>query len=159
MLDLLLEHKKININHLGVCVCTRACVYVCIHVIIEIIYLNSFYIFSFFYYFSYQIREGDSINIDVTSPGATIALGLMYFNTGNRAVAEWMQAPDTQYLLDFVRPDFLLLRILAKSLILWNEIEPTKSWVSSHVPNIVYKYRLQKPTSEIGQNVDLETMK
>ncbi|XP_078053194.1 anaphase promoting complex subunit 1 isoform X2 [Augochlora pura] len=107
---------------------------------------------------SYQIREGDSINIDVTSPGATIALGLMYFNTGNRAVAEWMQAPDTQYLLDFIRPDFLLLRILAKSLILWNEIEPTKSWVSSHVPNIVYKYRLQKPTSEIAQNVDLETM-
>ncbi|XP_053998022.1 anaphase-promoting complex subunit 1 [Hylaeus anthracinus] len=107
---------------------------------------------------SYQIREGDSINIDVTSPGATIALGLMYFNTGNRAVAEWMQAPDTQYLLDFVRPDFLLLRILAKSLILWNEIEPTKSWVSSHVPNIVYKYRLQKPTTEIAQNVDLETM-
>nr|XP_034193924.1 anaphase-promoting complex subunit 1 isoform X2 [Osmia lignaria] len=107
---------------------------------------------------SYQIREGDSINIDVTSPGATIALGLMYFNTGNKAVAEWMQAPDTQYLLDFVRPDFLLLRILAKSLILWNEIEPTKSWVSSHVPNIVYKYRLQKPTSEIAQSVDLETM-
>ncbi|XP_076165385.1 anaphase promoting complex subunit 1 isoform X2 [Ptiloglossa arizonensis] len=107
---------------------------------------------------SYQIREGDSINIDVTSPGATIALGLMYFNTGNRAVAEWMQAPDTQYLLDFVRPDFLLLRILAKSLILWNEIEPTKTWVSSHVPNIVYKYRLQKPTSEMAQNVDLETM-
>lgn len=95
----------------------------------------------------------------MTSPGATIALGLMYFDTGNKAVAEWMQAPDTQYLLDFVRPDFLLLRILAKSLILWNEIEPTKSWVSSHVPNIVYKYRLQKPTSEIGQNVDLETMK
>ncbi|KAG7200866.1 hypothetical protein KM043_003229 [Ampulex compressa] len=107
---------------------------------------------------SYQIREGDSINIDVTSPGATIALGLMYFNTGNRAVAEWMQAPDTQYLLDFVRPDFLLLRILAKSLILWNEIEPTKSWVSSHVPDIVFKYRLQKPTPELTQNVDLETM-
>ncbi|XP_076241205.1 anaphase promoting complex subunit 1 isoform X2 [Calliopsis andreniformis] len=107
---------------------------------------------------SYQIREGDSINIDVTSPGATIALGLMYFNTGNRAVAEWMQAPETQYLLDFVRPDFLLLRILAKSLILWNEIEPTKTWVSSHVPNIVYKYRFQKPNAEIAQNIDLETM-
>lgn len=33
---------------------------------------------------SYQIREGDSVNIDVTSPGATLALGMMYFNTGNR---------------------------------------------------------------------------
>ncbi|XP_077273571.1 anaphase promoting complex subunit 1 isoform X1 [Temnothorax americanus] len=107
---------------------------------------------------SYQIREGDSINIDVTSPGATIALGLMYFNTGNRAVAEWMQPPDTQYLLEFVRPDFLLLRVLAKSLILWDDIEPTKLWVSSHVPNIVYKYRLQKPTPEVTQNVDLETI-
>ncbi|XP_020285295.1 anaphase-promoting complex subunit 1 isoform X2 [Pseudomyrmex gracilis] len=107
---------------------------------------------------SYQIREGDSINIDVTSPGATIALGLMYFNTGNRAVAEWMQPPDTQYLLEFVRPDFLLLRVLAKSLILWENIEPTKSWVSSHVPDIVYRYRLQRPTPEVMQHVDLETI-
>ncbi|XP_025163872.1 anaphase-promoting complex subunit 1 isoform X2 [Harpegnathos saltator] len=107
---------------------------------------------------SYQIREGDSINIDVTSPGATIALGLMYFNTGNRAVAEWMQAPDTEYLLEFVRPDFLLLRVLAKSLILWEDIQPTKSWVSSHVPHIVYKYRLQKPAPEATQDVDLETI-
>lgn len=110
-------------------------------------------------YYSYQIREGDSINIDVTSQGATVALGLMYFNTGNRAVAQWMEAPDTQYLLDFVRPDLLLLRILAKSLILWDEIKPTTSWVSSHVPDIVYQYRLQKPTPEIMQTVDLETMK
>ncbi|XP_057330298.1 anaphase-promoting complex subunit 1 [Microplitis mediator] len=107
---------------------------------------------------SYQIREGDSINTDVTSPGATIALGLMYFNSKNRAVAEWMRAPETQYLLDFVRPDLLMLRILAHSLILWDEIEPTKAWVSSHVPDIVYKYRLQKPTPEITQHVDLETM-
>lgn len=33
---------------------------------------------------SYQIREGDCVNIAVTSPGATLALGMMYFNTGNR---------------------------------------------------------------------------
>lgn len=35
---------------------------------------------------SYQIREGDCVNIAVTSPGATLALGMMYFNTGNRWV-------------------------------------------------------------------------
>ena len=28
---------------------------------------------------SYQVQEGDTINIDVTSPGATLALGLMFF--------------------------------------------------------------------------------
>ncbi|XP_008202865.1 anaphase-promoting complex subunit 1 [Nasonia vitripennis] len=107
---------------------------------------------------SYQIREGDSINIDVTSPGATMALGLMYLKTNNHAVAEWMAAPNTQYLLDFVRPDFLLLRILAKSLILWDEIEPSKTWVSSHVPDIVAKYKLQKPTANISEPIDLETI-
>jgi len=33
---------------------------------------------------SYQIKEGECVNIDVTGPGATIALGLMFFNTNNR---------------------------------------------------------------------------
>lgn len=83
----------------------------------------------------------------------------MYFNSGNKAVAEWMRAPDTQYLLDFVRPDLLLLRVLARSLILWDEIRPSRSWISSHIPEIVSKYRLQKPTPDIMQEVDLETMK
>ena len=32
----------------------------------------------------YQIKEGDSVNVDVTAPGATLALGMLYFNTGNR---------------------------------------------------------------------------
>lgn len=63
---------------------------------------------------SFQIREGSSVNLDVTAPGAMLALGLMYLGTGNKAVADWMAPPQTQYLLDFVRPDFLLLRILAK---------------------------------------------
>ena len=28
-----------------------------------------------------------------------------------RSVAAWCDAPDTQFLLDFIRPDFLLLRV------------------------------------------------
>lgn len=36
---------------------------------------------------SYQIREGDNVNVDVTSPGATLALGMMFFNTGNQYVS------------------------------------------------------------------------
>jgi anaphase-promoting complex subunit 1 len=83
----------------------------------------------------------------------------MYLKSGNHAVAEWMAAPNTQYLLDFVRPDLLLLRILSKSLILWDEIEPSKTWVSSHVPAIVAKYKLQKPTAYISEPIDLETIK
>ncbi|XP_071453561.1 anaphase-promoting complex subunit 1 [Hetaerina americana] len=107
---------------------------------------------------SYQIREGDSVNIDVTSPGATLALGMMYFNSGNRAVADWMKAPDTQYLLDFVRPDFLILRTVARGLILWNEVYPTSNWVEAQIPDSIRPYCLRKPSPTEEAEIDYETM-
>ncbi|XP_068085818.1 anaphase-promoting complex subunit 1 isoform X2 [Anabrus simplex] len=108
---------------------------------------------------SYQIREGDSVNIDVTSPGATLALGMMFFNTGNRAVADWMKAPDTQHLLDFVRPDFLLLRMVSRALILWEEILPTTAWVESNIPAAIRPYCLVKPRPGAAPDtIDYETM-
>lgn len=81
------------------------------------------------------MHEGDLVNIDVTAPGATLALGLMFFNTGNKSVASWMNPPDTNYLLDLVRPDLLLLRVVARGLILWDSILPTKKWLDSQFPS------------------------
>ena len=106
---------------------------------------------------SYQIREGDYVNIDVTSPGATLALGMMFFRTNNKTVANWFVAPDTQHLLDSVRPDFLMLRTLSKGLILWDSIEPTKEWINSHVPQIVAENALRKPEDNYPR-IDYETM-
>ncbi|XP_017852968.1 anaphase-promoting complex subunit 1 [Drosophila busckii] len=84
---------------------------------------------------SFQVREGDNVNIDVTAPGATLALGLMFFNSNNAAIAEWMQAPDSRYLLDMVRPDFLLLRTIARGLILWEEVQPDADWFMAQFPH------------------------
>lgn len=75
---------------------------------------------------SFQVREGETVNIDVTAPGATFALGLMFIRTGNKSVASWLDPPDTHAVLDHVRPDLLLLRIIARGLILWDDIKPTK---------------------------------
>ncbi|CAG9815252.1 unnamed protein product, partial [Phaedon cochleariae] len=105
---------------------------------------------------SFQIREGSSVNLDVTAPGATLALGLMYLGTANKAVADWMAPPATQYLLDFVRPDFLLLRVLSRSLILWNEIDPSKEWVESQVPSTIRPYCMVTPCNSL--DVDYEAM-
>ncbi|KAK3923529.1 Anaphase-promoting complex subunit 1 [Frankliniella fusca] len=107
---------------------------------------------------SFHIREGESLNIDVTGPGATLALGMMYFKTGNRAVADWMKAPDTQYLLDFIRPDFLLLRMIARNLILWDEVLPTVEWVGGHVPYSIRPHCLVKPKVNATEFIDYETM-
>ncbi|XP_058442829.1 anaphase-promoting complex subunit 1 isoform X2 [Malaya genurostris] len=106
---------------------------------------------------SFQIKEGDTVNIDVTAPGATLALGLMYFSTSNEAIANWMKPPDTTYLLDFIRPDLLLLRIVARNLILWNSINGSTEWVYSQIPQTLadlIKNRLH--TDEHQQPTDYE---
>jgi anaphase-promoting complex subunit 1 len=80
------------------------------------------------------IQEGDSINTDVTAPGATLALGLIYMMSGNKTIASAIALPDTHFLLEYVRPDFLMLRVIARALILWDDVQPTKSWIESQLP-------------------------
>ncbi|KAI1295436.1 Anaphase-promoting complex subunit 1 [Halotydeus destructor] len=106
---------------------------------------------------SYQIREGDYVNADVTSPGATLALGMLFFNTNSDAVAKWVTAPDTQYLLETVRPDFLLLRTLAKGLIMWSRVVPSKEWVDTHMPHVVSVNAFQRQ-EDFNPRIDYETM-
>lgn len=94
---------------------------------------------------SFQIREGDQVNIDVTAPGSTLALGLMFFGSGNEAVADWMKPPETMFLLDFVRPDLLLLRVIARGLIMWHSVEPTAEWINSQISKTLSKVIKNKP--------------
>ncbi|KAH8419854.1 hypothetical protein KR009_003297 [Drosophila setifemur] len=102
---------------------------------------------------SFQVREGDNVNIDVTAPGATLALGLMFFNSGNSAIAEWMQAPDSRYLLDMVRPDFLLLRTIARGLILWQDVRPDNEWFQAQFPTTL-RVHLRIPSRDEESSAD-----
>ena len=83
------------------------------------------------------IYEGNLINTDVTAPGATLALGLMYMKTENKSIASALALPDTHFLLDFVRPDFLGLRVIARALILWKDVQPTDEWIQEQIPVVV----------------------
>ncbi|XP_026741870.1 anaphase-promoting complex subunit 1 [Trichoplusia ni] len=104
---------------------------------------------------SFAIREGATVNLDVTSPGATLALGLIYLRSNNAALAAWLEPPSTAYQLDFVRPDLLMLRVIARGLVLWDSIEPTEEWVESQVPATIKPYCFVKPTED---NIDYEAM-
>lgn len=106
---------------------------------------------------SFQVREGDTVNIDVTAPGATLALGLMFFRTGNKSVAHWMKPPNTNYLLDLVRPDLLLLRILSRGLILWDEVEPTLEWLFGQFPPEL-TFDLKTGPEDLGVDTDHEAI-
>lgn len=83
------------------------------------------------------VYEGDSINTDVTAPGSTLALGLIYLMSGNKTIASAISLPDTHFLLEYVRPDFLMLRVIARSLILWDDVQPSSAWIESQLPSAV----------------------
>uniref|UniRef100_A0A3Q1II57 Anaphase-promoting complex subunit 1 n=1 Tax=Anabas testudineus TaxID=64144 RepID=A0A3Q1II57_ANATE len=103
---------------------------------------------------SYQIKEGDTINVDVTCPGATLALAMIYLKTNNRSIADWLKPPDTWFLLDFIKPEFLLLRTLARCLIMWDEILPNTEWVKSNIPQV----RQYMGTFDPSEDINMETM-
>ena len=82
-------------------------------------------------------RSNGRINLDVTAPGAMIAIGLMYLKTEDVRIAEKIALPDTLPMLDYIRPDFLLLRVLSRNLIMWSHIKPTEAWIQEQLPDFI----------------------
>ena len=82
----------------------------------------------------YQIQEGETINICMTSPGATLATGLIFFNTCSYSISDWFKPPETALTIDTVLPEHLMLHVIAKGLICWQEIVPYHEWVQSNFP-------------------------
>jgi len=105
------------------------------------------------------VYEGDSINIDVTAPGATLALGLMYMKSGNKTIASAIALPDTHFLLEYVRPDFLMFRVIARAMIMWNEVEATDEWIQAQIPKAALTaYKEMKKLAESIQRGDTAVM-
>lgn len=74
---------------------------------------------------------------DITSPGATIALGLIYLKTNNAGIAAKIEIPATNHALANVRPDFLLYRTLSRNLIMWDRIGKDSEWIINQLPFFV----------------------
>ncbi|KAG8390120.1 hypothetical protein BUALT_Bualt01G0050500 [Buddleja alternifolia] len=84
-----------------------------------------------------QIIDGNLVNIDVTAPGAIVALSLMFLKTESELIVSRLSIPQTQFELQYVRPDFILLRVIARNLILWSRIRPSEDWIDSQIPEVV----------------------
>ena len=79
----------------------------------------------------------------------------------NRNIASAIALPDTHFLLEYVRPDFLSLRVIAKALILWDDVKPTKEWIEEQLPQVVrgaYKQMQSKmkTATDFGDMLDVE---
>lgn len=77
------------------------------------------------------------LNASVTSPAATIALGLTFLQTNRSDVAELLELPQSKDRLDHVRNDLILLRTACRHLIMWDQIFCTKASIESLVPSFI----------------------
>ncbi|QUC23151.1 uncharacterized protein UV8b_07392 [Ustilaginoidea virens] len=92
--------------------------------------------------------------LDRASAGAVMAIALIFMKSEDQVVARKIDVPDSVLQFDYVRPDILLLRTVAKNLILWSKIQPTFGWIRDNLPSPYrHRHRLQG-TSQL-RSVDL----
>uniref|UniRef100_A0A0D9WFG5 Anaphase-promoting complex subunit 1 n=1 Tax=Leersia perrieri TaxID=77586 RepID=A0A0D9WFG5_9ORYZ len=103
-----------------------------------------------------QMMEGTQINVDVTAPGAIIALALIFLKAESEEIAARLSVPNTHFDLQYVRPDFVMLRIVARNLILWTRIQPTKDWVDCQIPAFV-KFGVSDTSQEAMDSDEFDT--
>ncbi|CDU24219.1 related to negative regulator of mitosis [Sporisorium scitamineum] len=94
----------------------------------------------------------DDLEVNLTSAPAALAFGLIYMRSNSRMIADIMAPPRTPRELDLLRPDVLFIHVLARSLILWDSIQPSNEWLHNILPTWLQK-RIQatKSISEAAQ--------
>ncbi|TBU29489.1 hypothetical protein BD311DRAFT_777411 [Dichomitus squalens] len=78
-----------------------------------------------------------TFDVNLTSPAATVTLALMYLRTERQDVADILTIPDTLEAINQIQPSFLMLRAMARAIIMWNTIQPTKAWLMGQLPSAV----------------------
>lgn len=85
--------------------------------------------------FGTSIRDVQTLSeLDKSCSGAIMALMFMFLKSNNEQISEKISLPKTIQLLEYIRPDMLMLRCLAKNMIMWDMIEPSKEFVNEQIP-------------------------
>ena len=74
--------------------------------------------------------------LDKATPGAIIAIALIYMKTQNQLLARKIDIPDTTHQYEDIRSDIFLLRTLARHLIMWKDIQADPHWVIEQLPEM-----------------------
>jgi anaphase-promoting complex subunit 1 len=80
----------------------------------------------------------NTIDLNLTAPGATLALGLMYLKTNRSDIRDMLSIPQTPLAMEHVAPELLLVHTLARGLIMWEEVSPTMGWIEDQLPPFVF---------------------
>jgi hypothetical protein len=84
-----------------------------------------------------NIKEGDFVNTQLVAPSALMALAFIYMKSENAQVASKISIPTFFYEVENCNPNHIVLKILAKNLILWSKITATDRFISDQIPPLV----------------------
>eukprot|EP00929_Paragymnodinium_shiwhaense_P083242 TRINITY_DN44284_c0_g1_i2.p1 TRINITY_DN44284_c0_g1~~TRINITY_DN44284_c0_g1_i2.p1 ORF type:complete len:1758 (-),score=323.25 TRINITY_DN44284_c0_g1_i2:1654-6927(-) len=83
------------------------------------------------------ILDPEGVNTSVTSMAGCLALALVFLRTNCETVASHIVIPRNRFQLDYIRPDFAMLRLVARSLIMWDYVEPSQDWIENQIPSFL----------------------
>lgn len=80
-------------------------------------------------------KKADLVHVlDQATAAAAVAIALIFMKTGDTTLARKIDVPDTIRQFEYVRPDILLLRTVARHLIMWDQIRPSATWMHEQLP-------------------------
>lgn len=71
--------------------------------------------------------------LDTATAGAIIAISFLYMKTNDKSIVRKLDLGPLKHQLDYVRPDFWLLRVVGQNLICWDDIQNTVEWVEGKI--------------------------
>jgi len=72
-----------------------------------------------------SIKEGNTVNVHVTAPGSLVALTLLYLRSNNKKVSDQITIPNSFSTIEQCNSNHVLLKVVSKNLILWDNISNT----------------------------------
>ncbi|OMJ84336.1 hypothetical protein SteCoe_14561 [Stentor coeruleus] len=107
-------------------------------------------------------QEGENFVTAITAPGALLAYALIHLRSNNELAADKIEVPNTFYGLEWARPEHLMIKILAKNLIMFDKVQGTREWILSQVPSLIafcFDNHLQKVYSvHPDKDIDFATI-
>jgi anaphase-promoting complex subunit 1 len=84
-----------------------------------------------------NIKEGDFINTQLVTPSALMALAFIYMKSENAQIAKKISIPTYFYEIENCNPNHIVLKILVKNLIMWNNINVSSEYIKNQIPPLI----------------------
>ena len=95
-----------------------------------------------------SIKEGNTVNVHVTAPGALLALGLIFLKSGNEDIAKQITIPNSFSTIESCNPNHILLKVAIRNLIMWNNISNTQEFIYGQIPELI-RFIFEKELKEV----------